>query len=391
MKKLVPSMIVIGMIFVMLALLVNSGKENTEMNNTIEVKAEIVETDNSDMIQSGVSRIGFQITKIKILEGKYKGKIIEAGNELVGAREFDNYFKPGDKIIAAIYIKEGKICGAKAVEYFRQNWEFALFALFILCLILYARFIGLKALLSFVASLYLIWTYLIPGLLEGKNPLILATIVLTMLSAIIIFSIAGFTRKGIAAFGGTICGLLLTVGLTLFFGSKLALYGMTQAFASTLLFSGYSHLNMQYIFYAAIIIGASGAAMDIAMDVAASMAEIKLKKPDIDMKELVQSGFNVGRAVIGTMTTTLLLAYSGGYLTLLMLFMTKNSSFGRILNLKIVASEIMRTLVGSIGLVLVAPLTAIFAGWILCTDIKLMKNFKNRKAEAELSIDEQES
>ncbi|MCR4436078.1 MAG: YibE/F family protein [Clostridiales bacterium] len=100
------------------------------------------------------------------------------------------------------------------------------------------------------------------------------------------------------------------------------------------------------------------------MDVAASLEELKIKKPDITFIELAQSGFRVGRTVIGTMTTTLLLAYSGGYLTLLMLFMTKNSSFIRIVNLKIVASEILRIVAGSMGLVLVAPLTAITAGWI---------------------------
>ena len=149
--------------------------------------------------------------------------------------------------------------------------------------------------------------------------------------------------------------------------------GMTASYAQTLAFSGNLHLSMRDIFYAAIVIGASGAAMDIAMDVAASMQEVKDKKPDIAIMELIQSGFNVGRAVIGTMTTTLLLAYSGGYLTLLMLFVTKNSSFARILNLKIVAAEIMRTLIGSIGLVLVAPITAIVAGWILSDRFNINK------------------
>jgi uncharacterized membrane protein len=128
---------------------------------------------------------------------------------------------------------------------------------------------------------------------------------------------------------------------------------------------------MKHIFYAAVVIGASGAAMDIAMDVAASMAEIKSKKPNIEMKELIESGFTVGQAVIGTMTTTLLLAYSGGYLTLLMLFMTKNSSLNRILNFKMVSAEILRTLTGSIGLVLVAPITAFLAGWIYCTEFSI--------------------
>ncbi|MCG8531800.1 MAG: YibE/F family protein, partial [Desulfovibrionales bacterium] len=111
--------------------------------------------------------------------------------------------------------------------------------------------------------------------------------------------------------------------------------------------------------------GASGACMDIAMDIAASMDEVKLKKPDISPMELMRSGFTVGRHVIGTMATTLLLAYSGGYLTLLMIFRVKEPSIMRMLNLKIVAAEIMRTLVGSMGLVTVAPITALVGGIIM--------------------------
>lgn len=131
------------------------------------------------------------------------------------------------------------------------------------------------------------------------------------------------------------------------------------------MFSGYYDLDIRQIFYSAIILGASGACMDIAMDIAAAMDEIKKKKPDIQPVELIQSGLVVGRHVIGTMATTLLLAYSGGYLTLLMLFQVKAPGVLRMLNLKIVAAEIMRTLVGSIGLVLVAPLTAIVGGIII--------------------------
>ena len=92
------------------------------------------------------------------------------------------------------------------------------------------------------------------------------------------------------------------------------------------------------------------------------------------MLELIQSGINIGRHVIGTMSTTLLLAYSGGFITLLMLFMTKSTRFARIINLKIVASEIMRTLIGSTNLILVAPITALIAGWLLCYTPKTQQN-----------------
>ncbi|EOD00151.1 YibE/F family protein [Caldisalinibacter kiritimatiensis] len=383
MKKVAPIVVMIVLMSILLgALLYDNSSQNTE--GVEEVTALVHEVDNSDVVSGGVSKIGFQTVVVEILEGKYKGQQIEATNNLLGQLELDTFCKPDDKIVVAIKEDNGQITNGIVLEHYRQDWEFILFAFFVVCLIVYARFTGVKALFSFVASLFVIWKFLIPGLLNGNNPLVLASGVLVLLSAIIIFSIAGFTKKGISAFIGTIVGLLVTIGLTLIFGDKLNLNGMTSSFAPTLLFSGHHDLNMKYIFYAAIIIGASGAAMDIAMDVAASMEEIKMKKPDINTKELIQSGFNVGRAVIGTMTTTLLLAYSGGYLTLLMLFMTKNSSFVRILNLKIVASEIMRTVVGSIGLVLVAPITAIFAGWIYTTELKSIFSESKEQVETEI-------
>lgn len=381
MKKVLPVFIIVGLMVLLLGLLFTDSSDIKE-NNISEVKAIVLDVDNSNVIKGGVTNIGSQLVKVRIIEGKHKGKEVFASNCLLGKLEFDTFCKPDNKIVIAIREKNEEISDAMVLEHYRQKWEFIMFAFFILCLLIYARFTGLKALFSFIASLFVIWKFLIPGLLNGNNPLALTCFVLVILSGVIIFSVAGFTKKGLAAFAGTIIGLFVTIILTMFFGSKLMLNGMTSAYAETLIFSGHIDLNMRYIFYAAIIIGASGAAMDISMDVAASMAEIKVKKPDIDAKELIQSGFNIGRAVIGTMTTTLLLAYSGGYLSLLMLFMTKNSSLVRILNLKIVAAEIMRTVVGSIGLVLVAPITAIIAGWMYCIDFE-------KEKEEEVEIDQE--
>lgn len=386
MKKVGPVLLFAGLIIVLLFSLMFDQPEKKVEADVQEVQARVLETDDSNLIQSGFTRIGGQSLLIEILEGSFKGQRIKASNDLLGKLDLDSYYQRGDKIVAALLVKDNQIRAAKAVELYRQDWELVLFAVFILCLLVYAQYIGFKALFSFVASLFVIWKILIPGLLAGQNPLLLATLVLTLLTAVIIFSVAGFSKKGVAAFTGTMCGLIVTIGFTIFFGEKLNMSGMTAPFAETLLYSGHLGLNMRQIFYAAIIIGASGAAMDIAMDVAASMGEIVAKKPDIKMKELVQSGFNVGRAVIGTMTTTLLLAYSGGYLTLLMLFMTKNSSIMRIVNLKIVAAEIMRTVVGSIGLVLVAPLTALVAGWIYCTVFPWEKTGELTTAEKEQKL-----
>ncbi|MCG8641138.1 MAG: YibE/F family protein [Desulfobacterales bacterium] len=351
------------LIIIVLMIFLNLMKSDISFEQ-IEKRALVLAVDNSEVIHSNISSIGNQVLTVKLLEGKYKGEVITAHNSLMGQAELDNIYNAGDKLFVALLEKDDKVIGARAIDLCRQNWELLLFGLFALLLIAYAGKIGLKALFSFMASLYVFWEFLIPGLLAGHNPLFFSSLILLLLSALIIFSIAGFTLKGLAAFVGTISGLFASIGIAIFFGNRMGLLGMTSPYAQTLLISAGLRLNMKEIFYAAIIIGASGAAMDNAMDIAASMAEIKLKKPEIDFRELVKSGFNVGRAVIGTMTTTLLLAYSGGYLTLMMLFMTKNSSYIRMFNYKIVSAEILRIISGSIALVLVAPITAIFAGWI---------------------------
>lgn len=222
--------------------------------------------------------------------------------------------------------------------------------------------------MSFIGCIYLIFQFLLPQFLAGSSPLTITSIFLVIASALIIFSVAGFTKKGTAAFLGTALGLASMIILTIVVGSVMKLSGLTTPFSQSLLMSGYTDLNMRHIFYGTILIGASGAVMDIAMDIASAIEEIKINAPNITKSKLISSGFNVGHAVIGTMTTTLLLAYLGGFLTLLLLFQVRNTSLLQMLNMKIVASEIMRTIIGSVGLVLVAPITSIIAGFLFTKD-----------------------
>ena len=114
-----------------------------------------------------------------------------------------------------------------------------------------------------------------------------------------------------------------------------------------------------------IFIGASGAMMDLSVDITSAVAEVVQKKPEIQKLEAFKSGMNVCRAAMGTMTTTLLLAYSGSYVTLLMVFMAQGTPIDHVLNYRYVASEVLHTLVGSFGLVTVGPFTALMAALFL--------------------------
>ncbi|NAW69283.1 YibE/F family protein [Vibrio sp. V27_P1S3P104] len=322
--------------------------------------ATVLACDNSQLTVIGSNRIGTQILTVELK--KYPGKSYYAFNLLTGTLEYDEFYQSGDTILVAIqHNQNGQVHHIKALSHYRLPYLMMLFAFFAIALLTYARHIGLRALLSFVGSVLIIWQLLIPGLVAGYPPILITTATLIALSALIIFSIAGWTNKGKAAFAGTLIGLMITALLCLVCGQLLRLDGMAQPMAQLLLFETGMYLNMLDVLYAAVLIGASGAAMDVAMEMAATMEELKLTNPDMNKKQLLRSGFRVGNAVIGTMTTTLLLAYSGGFLTLLMLFISRETSLMQIFNMKLIASEVARTLIGSLSLVIVAPLTACIA------------------------------
>lgn len=340
----------------------------------------VVGTDDSNLIIAGISKIGSQSLRVEAINGKYKGEIVDTINNLTGKMDFDNYYKTGDKILMEIHEEKSKgFVQGIAIDLFRFNYHFMIAIIFLILLIAYAGITGFKAILSFGFTVVIIWYVLIPGLLSGMPPIYLTTFIILILTAIIIFTVSGINKKTVSSVIGTVFGIGITVFVTSAFTNHMSLYGMTSPFAETLLFSGYLNLNMKDIFISAIMLGASGAAMDISVDISASMEEILEKKPDIGRKELIDSGFKIGKQVIGTMSTTLLLAYSGGYLTLLMLFIAKDSNVLRIMNLKLVSAEILKTLCGSICLVIVAPVTAIVAGIILTSSFNLptMQLLKN--------------
>ncbi len=346
---------------------------------SIETKGTIVAVDNSRMTVIGSNRIGEQRVQI---EHSDFDQPIEAINLLSGSLEYDEYYQQGDKVLFVYQTdSQGKPVLARTLAHYRLDVLTGLLAAFALGLVIYARRVGGRALLSFAGALAIIWYWLIPALLNGTNPLIATTSTVSLLSGLIIFSVAGFTTKGTSAFLGTLTGLGITTLLCIVVSRWLNLDGMTQPLAQVVLFETGMHLNMLNIYFAAVIIGASGAAMDVAMEMAATLEELKANTPDMQQSELIRSGFRVGSAVIGTMTTTLLLAYSGGFLTMLMLFMSRDASMLQILNMKLVAAEISRTLVGSISMLLVAPLTAWIAAYLLCrsnkTSLKWLRRFQH--------------
>ena len=145
------------------------------------------------------------------------------------------------------------------------------------------------------------------------------------------------------------------------------MHGAVRPFAEMLLYSGYYQLNLTDIFIASVFIACSGAVMDLSMDIAATMDELKLQHPTMGLIEHMRAGLRVGRAVTGTMTTTLLLAYSGSHITMFMVFLAKGLAPANLLNAPFVAAEVLNILVGSFGVIAVAPCTVLISAFIYRT------------------------
>ena len=342
-----------------------NGFEGAKVKRGVPSKAKVEKVDNSLVRRIGVINTGEQRVFLTILNGTYKNEKVETNNQFLGKLEFDRLYKDNDIVFVVIDENENhEIVYTNIIDYYRLGSEILLFIIFALFLILFSRWIGVKAIISFMFTAVVIWKILLPAVLKGIDPVVISFIITMIITSVIILLIGGFTKKGLTAIIGAVSGVLLTLILSLVFGKMFTISGSIKPFSETLLYSGFGHLNLSNIFLSGIFIASSGAIMDIAMDIAASMNEVVEKKRDISRKELVLSGFVVGRAVVGTMTTTLLLAYSGGYSTLLLIFMAQGTPMLNILNLQYVAAEILNTIVGSFCLVAVAPLTAIAGGFV---------------------------
>lgn len=368
-----------GPVFLWLCLLIvllilPTGYESAlSYQNADRVEALVLTTDESDIVDTGLVRSGEQRCKVRILGGQFKGTEVTAVNRLNGSLAEDKLFSAGDKAFVVVSHSKGEITTVYMTDHFRLGKEAVLAGLFLLLLLLFARDTGMRAILSFADTILLIWKVLIPGLLRGWNPILISMLLVLLLTFLVLSLIYGWDKRCLAATLGAALSILVTAILGYFFTDLFKIHGAVMEYSENLLYAGFQHLDLTKIFVASIFLGSSGAVMDLSVDICSAVNEVIEKKPEIRAKEAIASGFAVGRAACGSTTTTLLLAYSGSYIALLMVFMAQGTPVELMLNYKYVAAEIVHTIVGSFGLVTVAPLTAITSGLLLTKRKNLQK------------------
>lgn len=363
------SLFLIGLLFLPT---VAFGQKTLEKNKPIhakglvtKVETSILPADPTDYLFSHPDSIEIpetfqqQTLHIEILTGPDKGEIIPVQNDLKG-NPFDLKVQKGDKVFLYGWTDGSQI--QYAVQDFYHLDSLILFgiAFLILTLLLIGWRKGFKALGSLAISLLIIFAVLIPALKAGYNPLIITLPLAITITIFAILILIGFKKKALTAIIGTSVGLLTAAIFTIIAGKFLHLTGLGTEDAR-LLALNLPTLNFQGILFAGILIGTLGAVMDVAVSIASGLEEIKEHHPQISPQALMKSGMNIGRDIMGSMLNTLIFAYVGASLILILLASNTDTDIVELLNYGFVTEEIVRSLIGSLGLLFTIPLTALTA------------------------------
>jgi len=322
-------------------------------------KARILRVDNLQ------SKDSSQRVTLRILSGEYKAKLISVDHLTSSMMGGGMILKAGDKVI--LYVDENPSFAESPdgstifhiADYVRDATIFWLAFFYALLLVIVGGMKGVKSLISLLVTIGLIFLVLFPLTLKGFNPLLVAILVSTAVSFIVFRIIGGKSIKSLSAAIGTVFGVAIAGIIAFVIGNMIHLTGLSSEESRILLYSMDLKINFQGLLFAGILIGALGAVMDIGMSIASAIDEIRKIHPEANFKNLFNAGMNVGRDVMGTMSNTLILAYTGSALPLLLLLIANNMSLSKIINMEMIAVEIIRALAGSIGLVLCIPITAL--------------------------------
>lgn len=363
-KNVVFILIFFAIIAVLLAL--PTGFEDARQFKDAEKCKVLVEAvDNSSLINTGLIRTGQQVCTVRFLSGKFKMQTAEGWNMLGGSLSQDKLFRPGDKAQAVVHHYDGEIISVNLIDYYRLDGELLLALAFAVFLVVFARGVGLRSVFSFAITILVLWKILVPLFLKGHNPIFVGLVAVAIMTFVILALVYGFDKKLLSSFCGAMSGIVFAMVLSIICTSSFHIHGAVMANSESLLYSGFQDLNLTQIFMASVCVGASGSVMDLSVDITSAVSEVVRNCPGISRKEAIKSGLTVARAAMGTMTTTLLLAYSGTCIATLMTFMAQGTPVYNILNNNIVAAEIINTIAGSFGLAMTAPLTAVIAGTVL--------------------------
>lgn len=301
-----------------------------------------------------------QKIEAEIKEGAKKGEIITFENDYIRLKAGDKFF-----LNYLITIEGNEIYSVREMDRRVSLLFFAL--LFVAVIIAFGGKQGVLSLISLVITFLAIVFILLPLLLKGYSPALVSSIVATIVLAVVIFLTHGLNRESISAFLGTVLAVIMSSVLAIIAIGATRLTGFASEESVYLNMYTYGQLNFNGLLLGGIIIGALGVLDDISITQASMVRELYSANKDLTPAQVFKKALRVGREHVGALVNTLALAYAGASLPLLLLMSMSEMPFLTLINQEMFATEIIRTIVGSIGLILAVPITTYIA-------VRLFKN-----------------
>lgn len=280
----------------------------------------------------------------------------------------NNRYKVGDKVLVAFSPGPNGEENYYITDYVRHSSLYWLAVIFVLLVVLIGRWKGLRAVIGLLASFWVIMKIIVPKILVGSNPMVITIFGSILILLIVIYLTEGFNQKSHLAIVSIALSLLIVGILSVIFTNITKLTGLAQEEAMFLIGFGKTAINFKGLLLAGIIIGTLGVLDDVVISQIASAKEIKAANPNLSKQQVYQKTMSIGVSHMSSMINTLFLAYAGAALPLILLFTIHEPpflTFNQIINNEILATEIVRTLAGSIGLILSIPVATFLASYFL--------------------------
>lgn len=297
---------------------------------------------------------------VQLLTGEDKGSIVTIFSEIPDEQQSVKRLKPGQTIILGKNIIDGQ------VEYYlndiyRLNAMWLVLAIFVIVTLLLTGFQGIRAFIGLGFSFLVIGWYIVPNILDGGNPIIISLLGTAVIATLSLYIAHGFHTRTSIALASTMITISIAITLSYWFVRMTKLFGMGTEEAFYLQFAPGATINLQGLLLGGIIIGVLGILDDITTAQTAAVEQIHYANPDLDTKELYRRASIVGREHILALVNTLVLAYTGASLPLLLLFKIYERPAWVTLNSEIMMEEVIRMIIGSLALVVAVPITTAIA------------------------------
>ncbi len=332
------------------------------------LEGEVVAVLEEKTIIENTSSRPYQKLEILVTSNGKKGDkiIVENGKiEQIGLKKY----KVGDKMIITAIDDNGEN------QYFindsiRRDQIYQLFIVFLVAVIVVGGLRGVLALVGMVITFAVIFLFILPQIISGKDPVLVSILASLFIIPITFILSHGVSRKTFSAMIGTVLGLIITGVFATIFVDAARLTGFSSEEASFLANMNSGSVNIRGLLLAGIILGALGVLDDITISQASVIQEIKKSSSNLSPFQLYKKAMVVGRDHISSMVNTLFLVYTGASLPLLLLFINSTVSFETVVNYEIIAEEIIRTLIASIGLIAAVPITTVIASLLIAKERK---------------------